>query len=60
MYGSADSVVPPAQSRTVAREAGGPTTTIEAPGAEHIDVALSDGPRLVDATARLAVRVAGG
>jgi uncharacterized protein len=58
VYGSADSVVPVAQSRTVARVAGGPTTSVEVPGAGHIDLELSDGPRLVDATARLSVRMA--
>jgi fermentation-respiration switch protein FrsA (DUF1100 family) len=60
VYGSADSVVPAAQSRTVVRVAGGPATSVEVPGAGHIDAELSDGPRLVDATARLSVRVASG
>src|SRR4051794_24931354 len=60
VYGSADSVVPPAQSRTVARVAGGPTTSIEEPGADHLDTELTDGPRLVNATAQLAVRIASG
>jgi hypothetical protein len=39
---------------------GGPTTTVEEPGADHNDAVLFDGPRLVDATARLSVRVASG
>jgi fermentation-respiration switch protein FrsA (DUF1100 family) len=58
VYGSADSVVPSAQSRTVARVAGGPATSVEQPGADHNDAVLVDGPRLVDAAARLSVRVA--
>ncbi|HEY7594230.1 MAG TPA: alpha/beta hydrolase [Actinophytocola sp.] len=59
VYGSADSVVPREQSRTVARVAGGPVTSIEEPGADHNDPELFDGPRLVDAAARLSERVAG-
>jgi hypothetical protein len=59
VYGSADSVVPSEQSRTVARVAGGPVTSIEEPGADHNDPELFDGPRLVDAAARLSERVAG-
>lgn len=59
VYGSADSVVPAEQSRTVARVAGGPVTPIEQPGADHNDAELFDDPRLVDAAARLSVEVAG-
>jgi uncharacterized protein len=58
VYGSADSVVPAEQSRTVARVAGGPVTSIEQPGADHNDAELFDDPRLVDAAARLSVEVA--
>ncbi len=58
VYGSADSVVPTEQSRTVARVAGGPTTSFEQPGADHNDAVLVDGPRLADATARLSEQVA--
>jgi fermentation-respiration switch protein FrsA (DUF1100 family) len=57
VYGSADSVVPSKQSRTVARVAH--ATPIEQPGADHNDAVLVDGPRLVDAAARLSVEVAG-
>jgi uncharacterized protein len=57
VYGSADSVVPSEQSRTVARVAN--ATSIEQPGADHNDAVLVDGPRLVDAAARLCVQVAG-
>jgi uncharacterized protein len=59
VYGSADSVVPTEQSRTVARVAGGPVTSVEEPGADHNDPVLFDGPRLVDAAARLSLQVAG-
>ncbi|MGH3759892.1 alpha/beta hydrolase [Actinophytocola sp.] len=59
VYGTADSIVPTEQSRTVARVAGGPVTSVEQPGADHNDATLLDGPRLVDATARLCARVAG-
>ena len=58
VYGSADSVVPPAQSRTVARVAGGPTASVEEPGADHTDPELTDGPQLVNATTQLSIRVA--
>lgn len=54
VYGSADEIVPKKQSRTVAEESAGPVTTIEQPGAGHNDAVLLDGPRLVDATVRLA------
>jgi uncharacterized protein len=57
VYGSADSVVPSEQSRTVARVAA--ATPVEQPGADHNDAVLVDGPRLVDAAARLSVQVAG-
>ncbi|MPZ80929.1 MAG: alpha/beta fold hydrolase [Actinophytocola sp.] len=59
VYGSADSVVPTEQSRAVARAVAGPVTSVEEPGADHNDAVLLDGPRLVDATARLSVRAAG-
>lgn len=54
VFGSADEVVPVTQSRTVAEATAGPVTTVEEPGAGHNDAVLLDGPRLVDATARLA------
>ncbi|HWM02423.1 MAG TPA: alpha/beta hydrolase [Actinophytocola sp.] len=53
VYGSADSVVPKVQSRAVALAAAGPVTSVELPGADHNDAVLLDGPRLVDAAARL-------
>jgi len=54
VYGSADEIVPVVQSRAVAEAAAGPVTTVEILGAGHNDAELLDGPRLVDAAARLA------
>lgn len=54
VYGSADEVVPAVQSRTVAEAAAGPVTTVVETGAGHNDTVFLDGPRLVDATVRLA------
>jgi uncharacterized protein len=54
VIGTEDEVVPPWQSRAVAEAAAGPVTTVEVPGAGHNDPELLDGPRLVDAAARLA------
>lgn len=59
VYGSADSVVPAEQSRAVARAVAGPVFSVEELGADHNDAALLDGPRLVDAAARLSVQAAG-
>ena len=59
VYGSADGIVPVVLSRAVAEAAAGPVTTVEVPGAGHNDPELLDGPRLVDATTRLA-NLAGG
>ncbi|MBP2335464.1 alpha/beta hydrolase [Saccharothrix coeruleofusca] len=47
VYGSADTIVPPEQSRAVARAAGG--RAVEVPGADHNDPVLLDGPQLVEA-----------
>jgi fermentation-respiration switch protein FrsA (DUF1100 family) len=52
VYGTADSVVPPEQSRAVAVAAGG--KAVEVPGADHNDLVLLTGPALVDAVAELA------
>ncbi|WP_233611500.1 alpha/beta hydrolase [Amycolatopsis sp. WAC 01376] len=49
VFGAVDSIVPAQQSRDVARAAG--ARTIEVPGADHNDPALSDGPELIDAIA---------
>lgn len=57
VYGAADSIVPAAQSRTVAEAAPGPATVVEIPGVDHNDRALLDGPELIDAVVALADRV---
>ncbi len=53
VYGSADSIVPPEQSRAVAAAAAGPVRTVEIAGANHNDPVLLTGSRLVDAVADL-------
>ena len=53
VYGSADSVVPPAQSRAVAEAAAGPVTVVEIAGADHNDPVLLSGSRVVGAVVGL-------
>jgi fermentation-respiration switch protein FrsA (DUF1100 family) len=53
VYGTADSIVPPAQSRAVAAAAAGRVTVVAVPGADHNDPVLLDGVRLVDAVVGL-------
>jgi uncharacterized protein len=53
VYGSADSVVPPEQSRSVAEAAAGPVTVVEIPGADHNDPVLLTGSRVVGAVHQL-------
>ncbi|WNV76875.1 alpha/beta fold hydrolase [Geodermatophilus sp. DSM 44513] len=55
VYGSADTIVPPAQSRAVADAAARLHRVVEVPGADHNDPVLLDGPELVDAVVELAV-----
>jgi fermentation-respiration switch protein FrsA (DUF1100 family) len=57
VYGTADSIVPPAQSRAVAGRTGGPVWTVAVDGADHNDPALLTGERLVGAVVELADRV---
>jgi hypothetical protein len=57
VYGSADSVVPAQQSRTVARAAPMLHAAVEVEGADHNDQALLTGEKLVDAVVALADRV---
>ncbi|MFB4291899.1 alpha/beta hydrolase [Nonomuraea sp. ATR24] len=57
VYGSADTIVPPEQSRAVAGAAGGPVTVVEVPGAGHNDPALLTGPELIGAVVDLADRI---
>lgn len=59
VYGTRDSVVPPAQSRAVAAAAAGPTRVLAIEGADHNDRVLLDGPELVGAVVDLANRARG-
>jgi fermentation-respiration switch protein FrsA (DUF1100 family) len=49
VYGTADTIVPPDQSRAVAERAAGPTRVVAVDGADHNDAALIDGPAVIDA-----------
>lgn len=57
VYGEADSIVPPQQSRAVAQRAGGPVTVVAVPGANHNDRSLFDGPELVGAIVAVAAHL---
>jgi pimeloyl-ACP methyl ester carboxylesterase len=54
IYGTADSIVPPAQSITVADRAAGPVRVVAVDGADHNDASLLAGAQLVDAVGDLA------
>ena len=54
VYGGADSIVPPSQSRAVAEAAADLRDVVEVPGADHNDRALLDGPEVIAAVVRLA------
>jgi uncharacterized protein len=54
VYGSADTIVPPAHSMAVAAAAGGPVRTVEILGADHNDTALLEGNELIAAVFDLA------
>ena len=54
VYGSADSIVPPAQSRAVAEAAPTLRDLVEVPGADHNDRVLLDGAVLIDVITRQA------
>ncbi len=54
LYGSADSIVPPEQSRAVADAAAGLERVVEVAGADHNDLVLLNGPEVVDAVVDLA------
>jgi fermentation-respiration switch protein FrsA (DUF1100 family) len=56
VYGTADRIVPPSQSRAVAAAAAGPTRVVPVDGADHNDRSLFDGAELVDAVVDLADR----
>jgi fermentation-respiration switch protein FrsA (DUF1100 family) len=49
VYGSADTIVPPEQSRAVAEAARGLVRAVEVPGADHNDPVLLDGDAVVQA-----------
>jgi hypothetical protein len=57
VYGSRDSIVPPHQSRAVAAAAAGETRVVEIAGADHNDLALLEGEKLIEAVVELAERV---
>ena len=57
IYGTADSIVPPEQSRTVAERAATPARVVAVDGADHNDISLLAGGQLVNAVVDLADRV---
>jgi len=57
VYGSRDSIVPPEQSRAVAAAAAGETRVVEIAGADHNDLALLEGEKLIEAVVELGERV---
>jgi uncharacterized protein len=57
VYGTADEVVPAAQSRAVAEQAGGPVSAVVIDGARHNDAALVHGPAVISAVRDLADRI---
>lgn len=54
VYGSADTIVPPEQSKAVAAAAGGPVRVVPVVGADHNDAALLEGNVLIAAVLELA------
>jgi uncharacterized protein len=56
VYGAADSIVPPEQSRAVADAAARLHRLVEVPGADHNDAVLLDGEAVVGAIVELAAR----
>jgi fermentation-respiration switch protein FrsA (DUF1100 family) len=57
VFGTADSIVPPSQSRQVASRAAGPVVLVAVDGADHNDRTLLDGPELIGAVVAVAERV---
>ena len=53
VYGTADTVVPPAQSMTVADSAAGPVRVVAVEGADHNDASLLNGGQLITAITEL-------
>jgi hypothetical protein len=60
VYGDADSVIPPAQSRRVADLAPNLVHRTVVPGADHNDAALTDGPHVTAAVTAVADRTGPG
>jgi fermentation-respiration switch protein FrsA (DUF1100 family) len=58
VYGTRDSVVPPAQSTAVAEAAAGPVIRVAVEGADHNDASLVMGPQLLAAIRDLTDRIA--
>jgi pimeloyl-ACP methyl ester carboxylesterase len=58
IYGTADSIVPPGQSRAVAARAGGPVRLVPVAGADHNDPVLVDGAPVIAAVVELADQIA--
>jgi uncharacterized protein len=56
VFGTADTIVPPDQSRAVADSAGGPVTVTAVEGADHNDAVLLDGRQLIEAVVTVAMR----
>ena len=59
VFGSADTIIPPDQSRAVARAAAGEVRVVEIAGAGHNDEAMFTGDRLIAAVEELADRSIG-
>jgi len=59
VYGTADSVVPPEQSRAVGARAAGPGPGVVVDGADHNDAALFTGGQVIGAVVDLAGRITG-
>jgi pimeloyl-ACP methyl ester carboxylesterase len=59
VFGSADTIVPPDQSRAVARAAAGRVEVVEIGGAEHNDEVMFTGGQLIAAVEALADRSVG-
>jgi fermentation-respiration switch protein FrsA (DUF1100 family) len=57
VYGSADSIVPPDQSRAVAAASPAPAVVVEVSGADHNDSSLLSGSQLIGAVTQLADRI---
>ena len=57
VYGTADSIVPSGQSRSVAARAGGLIRVISVEGADHNDPVLLDGAPVIDAVVEIADRI---